>query len=70
MARLKEVRTERGMSQAKLAKLINSYQQAVANWENGIKKPTAETIVALSRALAVSADYLLGLENYDGTKNY
>ncbi len=59
--RLKELRSEKGLSQQQLAKLIGVSQKAIDFWEKGINEPKASYVVALSKFFAVSADYLLGL---------
>jgi DNA-binding transcriptional regulator YdaS (Cro superfamily) len=38
------------MRQWQLAKLVGARQQAVANWVNGNRTPTAEFILAIRRA--------------------
>lgn len=58
--RLKELRTEKGISQQKLALEILHSQQVVSNWESGAVEPTASAIVAVADYFDVSADYLLG----------
>jgi transcriptional regulator with XRE-family HTH domain len=61
--RIKELREERELSQAKLAKVIKTYQQTVARWELGIVEPDMNTIIQLALFFDVSADYLLGLSD-------
>lgn len=60
--RLKELRTEKNMSQAALAKIIGVSQKAIDYWERGINEPKASYIVALSKFFEVSCDFLLGQE--------
>ena len=57
---IKELRTERGLSQAALAKEIGVSQKAVDYWERGINEPKASYIVALAEFFGVSSDELLG----------
>lgn len=61
--RLKSLRTEKGLSQAKLAKAIGATQKAVDFWEKGINEPKASFIVNLAKYFCVSTDYLLGVED-------
>ena len=68
--RLREAREELGLTQDKLAKAMNTQQTHVARWERGARKPSIDTVIAIAKILKVSSDYLLGLENEDGTKNY
>lgn len=60
--RLKELRTEKNMSQAALAKIIGVSQKAIDYWERDINEPKASYIVALSKFFEVSCDFLLGQE--------
>ena len=61
--RLKELRTEKEVTQAEIAKSIGFKQRAIAYWETGERVPNAQAIVALSKYFGVSTDYLLGLED-------
>ena len=61
--RLKELRTEKEVTQAEIAKSIGFTQRAIAYWETGERVPNAQAIVALSKYFGVSTDYLLGLED-------
>ena len=60
--RIREVRQARGMSQVELAGLLGVTKQSVSNWENDNIQPSIEMLVKLAQALAVSTDYLLGLD--------
>lgn len=51
-----------------LAVIIKVSNAAISNWENEINEPKISYLVALARYFEVSSDYLLGLENEDGTK--
>lgn len=66
--KIKELRQAKGLSQAKLAKAIGYTQQAIAQWENAQKRPISDAVIALAIFFDVTTDYLLGLENEDGTK--
>ena len=68
--RLKESRLEKGFSQVELAKQVQTTNDSVYSWEKGRSQPSIEMIRKLCVALSVSADYLLGLEKDDGTKEY
>ena len=59
--RLKELRTERNISQMKLARLLGVSQSAVAKWELGKTEPTASAIIALAKFFNESTDYILGV---------
>lgn len=58
--RLKELRSEKRISQHALALEIKYSQQVISNWETGDAEPTASAIVAVADYFDVSADYLLG----------
>lgn len=68
---LKELRTERGMSQKELAAKIGVTQGAVYFWEKEINEPTVGYIVKLATLFNVSIDELLSFEGgnkENGTK--
>lgn len=58
--RIAEMRKIRGLSQAKLAKLLGVAQNTVSNWENGSREPDNETLKKLAFHLGCTVDYLLG----------
>lgn len=58
--RIKELRTERGLSQQALALNIGVSQKAVDYWERNVNEPKASYIVLLADFFCVTADYLLG----------
>lgn len=68
--RLKQIRIENNLSQTELAKAINVDVSSISYWESGRYEPKATYIYKLSKALQVSADYLLGLEDESGRKIY
>lgn len=61
--RVRAARWERGLSQEALARIIDTSKNSVQNWERNSSSPRAESVVAIARALDVSADYLLGLSD-------
>jgi transcriptional regulator with XRE-family HTH domain len=56
---IKELRLERGLSQAELAKKIGVTQGAVYFWEKGISEPTAGFVKKLAEFFEISTDDLL-----------
>ena len=60
--RLKELRTERKISQMELAKATGISQSAIAKWELGKTEPTASALIRLSEYFSETVDYLLGIE--------
>lgn len=57
-------------SQKQIAKILNISEGNITNWKNGDNMPSIEILYRLCILLNVSSDYLLGLENDDGTKTY
>ena len=49
--RLKKLRKDTGLTQVDVASKLGISQQAYASWERGIKKPTQENLVKLSKIL-------------------
>ncbi len=62
--RIKELRKEQKLKQDELAQLCHVKQSCVSKWERGATLPDAEMIMRLAKVLKVSADYLLGLQDY------
>lgn len=58
--RLRRSREKRGLSQSELARLAGLQPSAVAHFEAERRKPSFDNVRALSQALDVSADYILG----------
>lgn len=61
--RLKELRTEKGLSQAQLAKELNVSQRSISSWETGFREPDFQMLVLLSKFFGVTTDYLLGVSD-------
>ena len=61
--RLMELRKERGLSQATVAKDLGVSLGIVCYWETNKSDPTASNITKVARYFNVSADYLLGLSD-------
>ena len=60
--RLKTLRTQRGMQQSQLGQAVGVSASAVGAYERGQREPTLAVLAALSDALGVPADALLGRE--------
>lgn len=58
--KIRELRVERGLSQAQLAKKIGVSQKAVDYWERGVNEPKASYIIALVRFFDISFDDFFG----------
>lgn len=59
--RLKELRTEKGLTQAQLATETGLSRSAIGFWENGERVPLASVIIILAKYFGVTTDYLLGV---------
>lgn len=59
--RLKELRSEREISQRALAKAIGVSPKAIDFWEHGVNEPKASYIILLAKFFGVSTDYLRGI---------
>ena len=60
MNRIKELRREKGLTQAELAKVLFVNQTAVSQWERGATMPSPNMLNTLADYFHVSTDYLLG----------
>ncbi|MCL2061904.1 MAG: helix-turn-helix domain-containing protein [Firmicutes bacterium] len=65
---LKELRNNKGLTQASLAEQIGFSKSIIGFWESGKHEPTASALVEIASFFDVSTDYLVGLENEDGSK--
>ncbi|MGO7651725.1 helix-turn-helix transcriptional regulator [Rhizobium ruizarguesonis] len=57
--RIRKLRLLKKLKQRELGELIGRTEDAVSQMERGINVPTLETLVSVSRALAVSLDELV-----------
>lgn len=53
-------REQLGLTQDELGRLIGKDQKQIWRYESGRVQPTAESLVALARALKTTTDYLVG----------
>lgn len=60
--RLRLVLKVNNMTQVDLAKKINMSQGVVNNYCTGKREPTLDGLIAISKALNESVDYLLGID--------
>lgn len=63
--RLKELRTDKGLSQGELAKIVGVKQQTIGGWEVGRTEPDHQITCMLADFFGVTTDYLLGREVQD-----
>ena len=59
--RIKDVREDRDLNQAEVAKVLNMKQQQYSNYERGYRNLPIEHLITLCEYYNLSADYLLGL---------
>ncbi len=69
MNRIRQLRTERGMSQRELAQKIGTSQKAIDYWEKCLADPSAKHIWGLADYFGCSLDYLMGREDDFGNVN-
>lgn len=69
MNRIKELRKEKGLSQAELAKALFVNQTAVSQWERGATMPSPNMLNTLADYFHVTTDYLLGRESPVSAEN-
>lgn len=61
--RLKELREEKNFSQSELARQLHISVACINRWENNLRIPNIESIIALCKFFSCTADYLIGLED-------
>lgn len=66
--RIKELRKNKGVSQAKLSEIIDKSPSYISYLENGIKFMSVETLINIANALGATTDMILGeyLTNHIG----
>lgn len=68
--RLKYLRKNAELTQKELADILQTNNSSVCDWECGRSQPDLETLKRMAKFFLVTTDYLLGLENDDGSKPY
>jgi len=63
--RIKESRKIAGYTQAETAKIFLMTQQQYSRFENGVYELNYAQLIAVCNLFEVSADYLLGLKNWE-----
>lgn len=59
-SRLKQLRLNHNMTQPALAKKLQVTKSVISAYETGIRMPSFETLLMISKVFSVSTDYLLG----------
>ena len=62
---IRELREDRDLKQADIAKVLHTTQQVYSRYENGVNEMPIRHLIALCRFYHVSADYILGLNVKD-----
>ena len=62
--RLRELRTEKNISQHTLAQATGLTQTAITYWETAQRVPNLKAVILLARYFEVSIDYLVGETDY------
>lgn len=57
---LRALRVENGLTQKELAKILNSTDKNIWNYEKGLATPPYEILVAYANYFEVTTDYLMG----------
>ena len=61
---MREIRIERGFSQASLAKELGVTKQNISDWENGKSETNFEMVARIANFFQVTAGQLIGTEEY------
>ncbi len=62
---IKELRKTKGITQSKLAALLNVSPSMISQYESGIRSPKIETLQKIADALEVSVDFFMPIEVFD-----
>ena len=62
--RLKMIRSECGLTQRQVYEILNISPNGYASYEQGRTEPNIDTLKKLCSIFNVSADYLLGIDEY------
>ncbi|MZP31356.1 helix-turn-helix domain-containing protein [Heliobacterium undosum] len=63
-ARLKHLRTNKGLTQEELANILGVERATLASWETGRREPDFETVKKIAAYFSVSLEQLIGTVNY------
>lgn len=61
--RLKELRTDKNMTQGELAQALNLTRPTITYYESGVRSPDAQKLILIADYFGISIDYLLGRTN-------
>ncbi|MDO4545174.1 MAG: helix-turn-helix transcriptional regulator [Bacillota bacterium] len=60
--RLKTLRVQNGLTQLQLSQKLGLTKSVISAYETGLRLPSYDVLIAISRIFKVSTDYLLGVE--------
>ena len=60
---LKTLRLQNGLTQAQVAQKLGVTKSVISAYETGLRLPSYDILINISRIFKVSTDYLLGLDN-------
>lgn len=60
---LKTLRLQNGLTQAQVAQKLGVTKSVISAYETGLRLPSYDILINISKIFKVSTDYLLGLEN-------
>jgi len=61
--RLKELRLEKSMTTVQLGKALGVSDPSISQWENGLMKPSVDSVFRIAKFFNVPAGYLIGTED-------
>ncbi len=72
MQRLKELRTQRGLTQSQIGELLGVSCVTIARYESGEREPSNAKLTTLANYFGVTVDYLMGRDELakDGAEGY
>ena len=60
---LKTLRIQHNMTQSQLSQKLGLTKSVISAYENGLRMPSYDVLIAISKLFKVTTDYLLGIEN-------
>lgn len=60
---LKTLRTQHDMTQSQLSKKLVLTKSVISAYENSLRMPSYDVLIAISKLFKVTTDYLLGIEH-------
>lgn len=61
--RLKSLRLQNNYTQEKLAQRLGLTKSVISAYETGLRMPSYDTLISISKIFKVTTDYLLGIDN-------